>query len=375
MRRARLILHVCFLTTAARVLSAQWQATADAGVSHLRQAGIPESDAGTLGASLVMAGDRSTFRSSVLGAAAAGSGWTVQGLAAGSLLGPATQPVRWELGGVLSTFGESQELTTSSGELMARARFGRPGYGAAAGLGTGAVARGSSAQALLHGQADAWLSSGDELFLADASVVRTRAAFPGDTNSTPVHLSYADLSLSWRHDRGGLSVGATAGLRHGVAGIDGTRGWGSVEAVAWVSDREAFVLSGGTTLADAVRGVPATRYVSAAIRFAVRPHPSLIRRPTAIGGTLVAVEPLSTGAQQIEVRAAAASRVELMADFTDWTPEMLERAGNVWRMQRVISPGLHRIAIRIDGGEWMAPANLRQVTDDLGGVVGLITIP
>ena len=121
MRRARLILHVCFLTTAARALHAQWQATADAGVSHLRQTGIPESDAGTLGASLVMVGDRSTLRSSALAASAAG-GWTVQGLAAGSLLGPATQRVRWELGGVLSTFGESQELT----DVERRADGSRP---------------------------------------------------------------------------------------------------------------------------------------------------------------------------------------------------------------------------------------------------------
>lgn len=374
MRRARLILHVCFLTIAARALRAQWQASADAGFSHLRQSGIPESDAGTLGASLVMAGDRSTFRSSALAAGAAG-GWTVQGLAAASLLGPPTQPVRWELGGVLSTFGESQDLTTSSGELMARARFGRTQHGAAVGLGTGAVARGSSAQALLHGQADGWVSAHDELFVADLAAVRTRAAFPGDTDFTPVRLSYADLSLTWRHDGGGLSLGATGGLRHGLAGIDGTRGWGSVDATAWVSDRQAIVLSGGTTLADAVRGVPATRYVSAAVRFALRPHPSLTRRAAAIGGTLATVEPLSNGAQQIEVRAAAASRVELMADFTDWNVEVLERIGDVWRMQRVISPGLHRIAIRIDGGEWIAPANLRQVTDDLGGVVGLITIP
>jgi hypothetical protein len=228
---------------------------------------------------------------------------------------------------------------------------------------------------LLHGQADAWVSASDELFIADLSAVRTRAALPGDTNSTLVRLSYADLSLTWRHDRGGLSVGATTGLRHGVAGIDGTRGWGAVDATVWVSDRTAFVLSGGTTLADAVRGVPAARYVSAAIRFAVRPHPRLTRRAAAVGGTLVVVEPLGSGAQQIEVRAAGASRVEMMADFTDWNPEALQRIGAVWRMQRVISPGLHRIAVRIDGGEWIAPANLRQVTDDLGGVVGLITIP
>ena len=77
----------------------------------------------------------------------------------------------------------------------------------------------------------------------------------------------------------------------------------------------------------------------------------------------------------LEVRATGASTVEVMGDFTDWAPVTLSRDGNVWRLSRALSPGPHRIALRIDGGEWTTPANLPRVTDDLGGAVGLMTVP
>ena len=94
-----------------------------------------------------------------------------------------------------------------------------------------------------------------------------------------------------------------------------------------------------------------------------------------IAGPRLSIEAGAAGARNIEVGARGAQRVELMADFTDWSPVELERDGDVWRFERAIPPGLHRVAIRIDGGAWTAPANLPRVNDDLGGVVGLISVP
>jgi hypothetical protein len=71
----------------------------------------------------------------------------------------------------------------------------------------------------------------------------------------------------------------------------------------------------------------------------------------------------------------SASRVELMADFTEWETVALERSGNEWRLLCEVPAGLHRIAIRIDGGEWIAPPGLPRAADGFGGVVGLITVP
>ena len=53
----------------------------------------------------------------------------------------------------------------------------------------------------------------------------------------------------------------------------------------------------------------------------------------------------------------------------------LTRAGGTWRLDRTITPGLHRLMIRIDGGEWTTPANVPTATDDLGGVVALVAVP
>ena len=64
-----------------------------------------------------------------------------------------------------------------------------------------------------------------------------------------------------------------------------------------------------------------------------------------------------------------------MGDFTDWQSVDFGRDGAVWKLDRPLSSGLHRLLLRIDGGPWIAPANLPRGSDQLGGIVGLITIP
>lgn len=81
------------------------------------------------------------------------------------------------------------------------------------------------------------------------------------------------------------------------------------------------------------------------------------------------------GVSRIEITAPRAERVELRADFTDWSPVELTRVGDTWRLEMPLPSGLHRVAIRIDGGEWIAPPNLPHADDGLGGTVGLITVP
>jgi hypothetical protein len=46
-----------------------------------------------------------------------------------------------------------------------------------------------------------------------------------------------------------------------------------------------------------------------------------------------------------------------------------------WSITRAISPGTHRIAIRVSGGGWMVPPNLPRVADDFGGEVGIVIVP
>src|SRR5262249_893957 len=136
MRRGRLIL--LSLCVASR-LSAQWQLTADAGGAHLRQTGVPESNALTMGASADALGERTALRSRVLLSRAPDERWTGQGVLLGSLLGANVTGPNWELSGALSGFGQTNAPSTTSAEGLARFRLNGPSGGAAIGGGGGVV--------------------------------------------------------------------------------------------------------------------------------------------------------------------------------------------------------------------------------------------
>jgi hypothetical protein len=378
MRRARLISFLIFAALAATPLQAQWQVTADAGVSRLNQTGLPQSNALTLGMNLDMLGDRTAFQSGFLAAQTAADRWTGQGVVAASLRGASGRAARFDLTGFVSGFAATSERPTVSSELLAQLRGGATESGGAIGLGGGVFSHNGSAAPLLHVQADAWRTVNENQLLGEMSLVRTQLMAGPDILAVGTRLatlSYADFSASWRRDLPGLSFGAVAGIRAGIDGPTSADGWATAEGVAWMTPYSAIVAGIGRTLEDAVRGTPRTRFVSLAIRFAARPQPSLGKPRARVAGIVVVAEPSSDGRQRIEVRGATGERVELMGDFTSWNPVTLEREGAVWRTEWLVSAGLHRIALRIDNGAWIAPANLPRATDDLGGVVGLITIP
>ena len=373
MRRARLLPLLVSLAVAPAALPAQWQLSGDVGASHLKRSDIPQSGAVTLGGSANTTGEWGWFRSSLLGVVAGANQTAGQGLIAGSLIGPGAR-ARGELSGILSAFSETGAGSTVSGEVMARAQFGLPTRGGAVGLGTGSTAHDGSRNALYHAAGDAWWTARDNQFAGTLSAIRTATTFSDGVRTVRVPRSYLDLSGAWRRDRGGLVLGANGGVRRDLRSGGVHRAWGSAEATAWVSTRSAIVLSGGRTLDDPVRGLPRTTFLSLSLHVTGQPHLSLWR-PRATPGVRLAIERAGEGRKRIEVRGIAASRVDIMGDFTGWDPIPLEAHGDTWRVERAISSGLHRIALRIDGGEWIAPINLPRATDDLGGVVGLITVP
>jgi hypothetical protein len=379
MRRARLILVLICVLQPRTPLAAQWQLSGEAGAARLRQAGIRESNALTLGGTLDGLGQRGAFRSSILAARAEPERWTAQALAVGSFVGPTAAAARWQLDGTLSTFSQTNEHSTSSGELAARARIGTAARGLAFGAGAGATMHADDWSPLSRIQGDAWWSIKAERLIVNIAQTRTRAFFADSSKieTASYTVTYTDVAAGWRHEDGGLSLGLNAGLRNRRGRFTARSNWQTLDAAAWFTPRAAIVLSAGTTLDDVVRGVPRTRFLSVSLRFASQPHASVFEHRASVAGPRVSVEHLDGQMQRLDVAAAEAkSTVELMADFTDWSPVALERVGAVWRLERPISAGAHRLAIRIDGGEWIVPKNLPHVEDELGGpAVGIITIP
>jgi len=75
------------------------------------------------------------------------------------------------------------------------------------------------------------------------------------------------------------------------------------------------------------------------------------------------------------IDAPRAESVELMGDATEWMVTRMQRTTNGrWRAELKLSPGMHRITVRADGGAWIAPPGLPIGNDDYGSPVGMIVV-
>jgi len=99
-------------------------------------------------------------------------------------------------------------------------------------------------------------------------------------------------------------------------------------------------------------------------------------------GSIVTNTRLEIQVQEDDVRltvyAPGATAVELSGDFTDWRPVPLSpspASAGAWVASFRISPGIHRINVRRDGGPWIAPGGTTRRADDYDGEVGVFVLP
>ena len=193
----------------------------------------------------------------------------------------------------------------------------------------------------------------------------------------------ADIGATLEQTFGGVSLSGTAGLRMGQAGrVD--VGWISAGATFSINRRLLATASIGNYPADLLQQLPGARFVSLTIRLPTKTRfqrrddqiNGITQPPAMTDGVIFAIATAdSAKGRVIRVRAPASERIEVMADFTDWEPVALVRTpAGVWEINLPVSPGQHRINVRLDGGDWVVPTNVARVTDEFGGVVGLILL-
>jgi hypothetical protein len=163
--------------------------------------------------------------------------------------------------------------------------------------------------------------------------------------------------------------------------------FGELSALVSLGSRVALALSGGSYPADPVRRVLAAKYVTAGLRLALF-GPREMPLPVIAGAAIAALRepPRSEGEARLEIAlsgqprtfrlyVSGAAAVELMGDFTDWQTVPLKRVDtNLWEVRVPVSPGVHRLNIRIDGGPWLVPAGARAETGEFGDAVGVVVV-
>jgi hypothetical protein len=191
---------------------------------------------------------------------------------------------------------------------------------------------------------------------------------------------FNDLEGSLRWEWGAMELAAQTGYRFGDANdvAPDSRRWGSATATVWVSDRVAFIGGGGRQPALPLRGLPARSFGMAGLELAYSPV-SRAGVPVSIPHTVLVksfeLRPATSGMHKIVIHVGGVETVDVMGDFSDWSPLTLVRRGrDLWELSMPMAPGVHQINVRVDGGPWMAPPGIPTVHDTFGGDVGMIVV-
>jgi len=354
----------------------------DLGAAFLQQPGLASTSVLTAASQLAYTAATYSFASNGVLAVTPQDRYTGQGVLSGSLYAPYTRRLRWELTGMTSAFGLSGAAPSFAWQMMAREHAAWSLGGVFAGAGGGQVAQ--------HGFAGTiWTAQAGGFFRLDpVGRDELSAAFAYSDAGQPIvgraeRARYTDVVAYWGHRGEWLELSLGAGARSHRSPESVVESWASGSAALWLGRRAAVVATVGRALADETRGVPSVRYLSLGLRLGWRPARQsgalLVRQPPGEddGGRLdIRGGAAADSLRVVTVRHTSAISVEIMGDFTDWEPVALASMPNgEWRVERVITPGPHRVAIRVDGGPWRVPPNLPHVADDFGSEVGIVIVP
>lgn len=226
--------------------------------------------------------------------------------------------------------------------------------------------------------------------------------FPLNLNLAAAHThagdtAYTDIESAARLTRGTVEVEGSLGARLWSRGA-GRGVYGEATASVPLTARWTLVIGGGRYPSDPTHGSVAGRYLSAGFRLAGLSRsprgyvgPSIIRlvrqddgagEASTLGtdghlvGAACELELHGRGAYFLVIRAPWARAVEVMGDFTDWEPmPLVPRGDGRWALALAVSPGVHLLNIRLDGGVWGVPQGATVELDEFDGRVGRIIIP
>jgi hypothetical protein len=231
-----------------------------------------------------------------------------------------------------------------------------------------------------------WFRSRDEPLYGLVSA--SFPGFPGNAYTPPERFRYRDrvlddavATLHW--ERGPLDLDASVGARLRTR-TDAARRWGAASATVWLTRTLGLVAAGGTSPETFLQGFSNMRYATLGLRVsstprgraAARPRPTRAERRTPPAASrLVVLHDAGTATRTLRLVSPGATRVELMADFTDWLPVTLERiAPDVWELPTRVAPGTYRVSVRVNDGAWTAPPGVPGRKDEFGGEGGVVVV-
>ena len=190
---------------------------------------------------------------------------------------------------------------------------------------------------------------------------------------TDVRRSYVDVEAALHLPVGRTLWELTAGARGGPVSTD-PGGWVQLRGTLPVSPRAAVVASFGRSPSVPEQNLPSAPFATLALRVSPFGPRRTMQIPSRVGAARFVV--LGTSSPRLlRLTGVSAQRIEIMGDFTNWSPLALHSVGgDVWEATLPIAPGAHRVVIRMDGGEWQSPPDVPVAADEFRGAVGVVLV-
>jgi hypothetical protein len=365
--------------------NAQWarQTTLDVGATRLTRDDFADTD----GVSVAGLWSRWNDRVSLVASGAATR--ISDGRSTGIVLASASyfvpvHRVRIEGGATGTLLGTSDLEASSSWVGFGRAHLLGRHWGAWVGGAGGDVHLEQRTFPVASGELGGWMRRGAQRLTLSATTVATSTITTfvfGDATVLRVRdpVRYTDVALTGHGEWGRFELDVQGLSRQVAKGELASSPTAALAGAWWATPRVAIAAALGRQLTDPTRGTVRARYATLALRLSAERHgpvrPATVPPPVPVGSASIVAVPGDRGSSVLRVFAPGAKRVELMGDITTWEAVPLDRRGDRWEIRLTTQPGPHHVVVRIDGGEWMVPANLTRIDDELGGVVGLIVIP
>lgn len=218
------------------------------------------------------------------------------------------------------------------------------------------------------------LATGDSAWVDSSAKTRVRL-----TTELGGWLSYSKGRLDLRSGAGwrvehrepassGTQIGVTTGLSS-----RSTSGWWTAEGTYWLSDRLGLTGSAGRMAPNPSLLISASNYLRLSVRISLdRRTTPLVPRPAAARGFSA---DRRGKAVTLVIGGAAARRVELLSDLTDWQPvDLAPGRDGRWSITLPAAAGIHYINVRYDGGEWQTPPTLSATRDEFGKETGVLLL-